>query len=121
MTHYRQRHARKGGSVEIHPGGLMALWIYDEKLLMGMRFLFGTLPFMAGDDDDLEHPAQEQEERRMTMIDFKFPQGLKNSATTFQVAVRQPAMTNLIDSLTRLPIGIPSMTTRSLGLALCEI
>jgi hypothetical protein len=71
--------------------------------------------------DDLEHPAQEQEEWRTTTIGFKFLRGLKNSVTTFQVAVRQTAVTNLIDSLTRLPIWSPSMTTRSSGLALDEI
>jgi hypothetical protein len=50
--------------------------------------LFETLPFTAKEDDDLEHPAQEQEERRMTTIGFGFPRGLKNSATTFQMAIR---------------------------------
>jgi hypothetical protein len=49
----------RGGSVEIHPSKLMAPWVYDEKFLTGMRFLFGTLPFTTGEDDDLEHPAQE--------------------------------------------------------------
>jgi hypothetical protein len=50
---------------------------------MGMQFLFKMLPFTAGEDDDLEHLAQEQEERHMMTIDFEFPQGLKNSATMF--------------------------------------
>jgi hypothetical protein len=76
---------------------------------------------MTGEDDDLEHPAQEQEERRMMTISFEFYQGLKNLATTFQAIVRQSAMTNPIDSLARLPIVTPSMTTRSFGLALGEI
>jgi hypothetical protein len=44
-------------------------------------------------DDDLEYPAQEQEERRTMLIGFKFPRGLKNSVITFQ----HPAMTNPID------------------------
>jgi hypothetical protein len=78
----------------------MALWIYDEKFLTGMQFLFRTLPFTVGEYDDLEHLAQEQEERRMTMISFEFLRGLKNSATTFQATVRQLVMTNPIDSLT---------------------
>jgi hypothetical protein len=56
---YRQRCAEKEGSVEIHPGGLMVLWIYDEKFLTNVRFLFGTLSFTAEEDDDLEHPTQE--------------------------------------------------------------
>jgi hypothetical protein len=50
---------------------------------MGMQFLFKMLPFTAGEDDDPEHLAQEQEERHMMTIDFEFPQGLKNSATMF--------------------------------------
>jgi hypothetical protein len=50
---------------------------------MGMRFLFKMLPFTMGEDDDLEHPAQEQEEWHTTMIDFEFHRGLKNSTTTF--------------------------------------
>jgi hypothetical protein len=61
----------------------MALWVYDKKFLMGMQFLFKMLPFTAGEDDDPEHLAQEQEERHMMTIDFEFPQGLKNSATMF--------------------------------------
>jgi hypothetical protein len=80
------------------------------------QFLFRTLLFMTREDDNLEHAAQEQEKRRMTTISFEFPQGLKSSATMFQVAVRQPGTTNLIDSSTRPPIGTPSITTRSPGL-----
>jgi hypothetical protein len=72
-------------------------------------------------DDDVEHPTHEQEARHTMMIDFEFPQSLKNSATTFQAAVRQPATTNLIDGPTRPPIGTPSMTTRSSELALSEM
>jgi hypothetical protein len=55
------------------------------------------LTFTAEEDDDLEHPTQEQEERRTTTIGFEFPRGLKNSATTFQAVVRQPATTDPID------------------------
>jgi hypothetical protein len=36
----------------------MTSWVYDEKFLTDMQFLFRTLPFIAGEDDDLEHPAQ---------------------------------------------------------------
>jgi hypothetical protein len=61
----------------------MAPWIYEEKFLTSMRFMFGTLTFAAGEDDDLEEPAQEQEERRTMMIDFEFHRGLKNSVTMF--------------------------------------
>jgi hypothetical protein len=121
MTDHRQRLTRKGGSAEIHPGELMAPWIYDEKFPMGIRFLFRTLSFTAGEDDDLEHPTQEQEEWRTMTIDFEFHRGLKNSSTTFHAAVRQPAMTNPIDGPVRPPIGTQSMSTRSSGLALSEI
>jgi hypothetical protein len=76
-----------------------------------MRFLFGTLSFTTGKDDDLEHPAQEQEEWRTMTISFEFHQDLKNLANTFQAVVRQPDTTNLIDSLVRPPIRTPSMTT----------
>jgi hypothetical protein len=88
---------------------------------MGMRFIFGTLSFMAGEDDDLEHPTQKQEERRTTTIGFEFYGGLKNSAVTFQAVVQQPAMINSIDSPARPPIGTTSTTTRSSELALSEI
>ena len=88
-TRRRQRRARKGESAEIRPGELMASRIYDEKFSTAMQFLFGTLLFMAREDDDLVHPTQEQEERRTTTIDFEFPRGLKSSATTFQAAVRR--------------------------------
>jgi hypothetical protein len=93
----------------------MAPQIYDEKFPMGMRLLFGTLSFTMGEEDDFEHPTQEQEERHTKMIGFKFYRGLKNSVTTFQAVVRQPATTNPIDSLTRLLIGTPSMTTSLLS------
>jgi hypothetical protein len=56
------------------------------------------LPFTVEEDNDLEHPAQEQEEQHTMTIDFVFHRGLKTSATTFQAVVRQPAMTNPIDS-----------------------
>jgi hypothetical protein len=88
LTINRQRHARKGGSAEIHRGGLMALSVYDEKFLRDVRFLFRMLPFIVKEDNNLEHPAQEQEERRTVMIGFKFPRGLKNTTTTCQAAVR---------------------------------
>jgi hypothetical protein len=83
--------------------------------------MFRMLPFKVGEDDDLEHPAQEQEERRMTTIGFEFHRGLKNSATMFQAVVRQIATTNPTDGSVRPLIGTPSMTTRSSGLALSEI
>jgi hypothetical protein len=72
-------------------------------------------------NDNLEQPAHEQKARHTTTIGFEFPRSLKNSATTFQAAVRQPAMTDLIDGSTRPPIGTPSTTTRSSGLALSEM
>jgi hypothetical protein len=55
----------------------------------------------------------------MTTVGFKNSEtrGLKNSATTFQ----QPVMTDLIDGPTWPPIGTPSTTTQSSGLALGEI
>jgi hypothetical protein len=37
----------------------MASWIYDEKFLMGMQFLFGMSSFTAARDNDLEHLAQQ--------------------------------------------------------------
>jgi hypothetical protein len=109
------------GSAEIRSGELRTSWIYYEKFMMDMRFMFGTLPFTAEEDDDLERSAQEQEERRTTTIDFEFHRGIKNSVTTFQAVVRQPITTNPIDSPARPPIGTPLMTTRSSGLALSEI
>jgi hypothetical protein len=69
-----------------------------------------------GENNDLEHLAQEYEELCTTTIDFKFSRGLKNSAVTFQTAVRQPTMTDLIDSPVR-----PAIKTRSPRLILGEI
>jgi hypothetical protein len=79
------------------------------------------LPFTMVEDDNLERPTQEKEERWTTTTGFEFHWGLKNSTTTFQAAVRQPVMTNLIGGPARPPIGTPSMTTRSSGLSLAEI
>jgi hypothetical protein len=72
-------------------------------------------------DNDFEHPAHEQEVRRTTTIGFEFPRSLKNSATTFQATVKQPATIDPIDDPTRPPIGTSSKTTRSSGLVLTEI
>jgi hypothetical protein len=33
--------------------------VYDRKFSMGTLFLFRTLLFTTGEDDDLEHPTQE--------------------------------------------------------------
>jgi hypothetical protein len=88
MADHRQRSVRKGGNAEIRPDELMASWVYDEKFPTDMQFLFRTLPLTVGEDNDLEHPAQEQEKRRTTTIGFEFPRDLKNSVTIFQ----QPAM-----------------------------
>jgi hypothetical protein len=72
-------------------------------------------------DDDLEYPTQEQEEWRMTTIGFEFHRSLKNSATTLQSVVKQPATINSIDGSAWPPIGTPSTTTWSSGLTLSEI
>jgi hypothetical protein len=88
---------------------------------MGMQFLFETSSFTAAHDDNLEHPTHEQEVRRTTTIGFEFPRSLKNSTTTFQAAVRQPATTDPIDGPTQPPIETPSLTTQSSGLALSEM
>jgi hypothetical protein len=85
-------------NAEIRPSELITPWIYDKKFSAGTQFIFGMLPFTVGEDDDLERPTQEQEERHTTTIDIEFPRGLKNSVTTFQVAVMQLAMINPIDS-----------------------
>jgi hypothetical protein len=74
-----------------------------------------------GEDDDLEHSTEKQEERCTTTVGFEFYRGLKNSAVTFQAAVRQPAMTNSINGRARPSVGTPSMTTQSFGLTLDEI
>jgi hypothetical protein len=107
----QQRCARKGRNAKIHPGELKTPWIYYEKFLTDMQFLFRLLPFTVGEDDNLEGPTQEQEERHTMTIDFEFHRGLKNSVTTSQAVVRQPTMTNPIDSPARPPTRTPSMTT----------
>jgi hypothetical protein len=37
----------------------MASWIYEEKFLTDMQFLFETSSFTTAHDDDLEHLAQQ--------------------------------------------------------------
>jgi hypothetical protein len=63
---------QEGGNAEIHPGELKVSWIYYEKFLTDMRFLFGMLPFTTGKDVDLDRLAQEQEERHTTIIVIEF-------------------------------------------------
>jgi hypothetical protein len=101
-----------GASAEICPVELMAKWIYNEK------FLSGALPFTTVEDDDLERSTPEQ--KNAAHDDHRL-RGLENSTTTFQAAVRQLALTNLIDGPARPLIGTPSITTRSSRLALNEI
>jgi hypothetical protein len=38
----------------------MVVWVYNEKFLTDMQFLFEMLSFTVVEDDDLEHPTQEQ-------------------------------------------------------------
>jgi hypothetical protein len=83
----------------------MVTWVYDGKFLTSIQFMSRMLPFTAVEDDDLECLAQEQEERHVMIINFELHRGLKNSATMFQTAVRQSALTNLIDDPARPPIG----------------
>jgi hypothetical protein len=40
-------------------------------------------------DGDLAHPTHEQEAQCTTTIGFEFPWSFKNSATTFQAAIRK--------------------------------
>jgi hypothetical protein len=91
----------------------MASWVYDEKFLMDVWFLFGTLPFIAEEDDDLEHPAQEQEERRTTTIGFEFPRcpqdhsdhvSSDGHATSYNKSDWHPSVTNDQDSIDDYPI-----------------
>jgi hypothetical protein len=94
----------------------MAPSVYDEKFLTGMHLLFKTPPFTMGEDKNLEHLTQELEEWHTMTIDFDFPRGCKNSATTFQATIRQPVTIGLIDSPVRSAIK-----TRSPRLILGEI
>jgi hypothetical protein len=84
--------------------------------------------FTAGEDDDLEHHSQEQEERCTMAFGFEFSQGLKSSATTLQgdrqgmKSMHHLATTlDPIDGPTQPPIRTPSRTTQSSKLALGEI
>jgi hypothetical protein len=101
-------HAVHVQNVTIHSGARRRSWAPDSTIRRVVH------------DDDLEHPDHEQEARRTMTIGFKFPQSLKNSATTFQAAVRQSATTVSIDGLTRPPIETSTTTTRSSGLALTQ-
>jgi hypothetical protein len=46
----RWRRARKGKSLKIRLGELMAPWTFEVKFPYGTQFLFGTLMFTAGED-----------------------------------------------------------------------
>jgi hypothetical protein len=50
----QQRCARKGEALKTHPVGLLAPWVYDEKLPVGTQFLFGTFMFIVREDGNLE-------------------------------------------------------------------
>jgi hypothetical protein len=65
------RHAVPVQKVIIHSGTWQLSWAPGSTIRRVMH------------DDDLEHPAHEQEARHTMMFDFEFPQSLKNSATTY--------------------------------------
>jgi hypothetical protein len=87
MTDHPQRHTRKGRSAEIHLGESMASWKNDIKFPAGTHFLFETLLFMEGEDNDLELQAQGHEEWGAVLIGFEFPRGLVNSVTALSTVV----------------------------------
>jgi hypothetical protein len=110
MTYRQQRCARKEGSAEIRPGERMALWIYNKKFLMGIQFLFRTLSFTVGEDDDLEHPAQEQECANDRLQVPSRPQELSDhvsngsQTTSYDKSDRQSGTTTDRDSIDDYPI-----------------
>jgi hypothetical protein len=52
LTEARQ----EGEAFKICPVGLMILWVYNEKFLVGTQFLFRTLMFTVGQDGNLKVP-----------------------------------------------------------------
>jgi hypothetical protein len=110
MAYRQQRCARKEGSAEIHPDELMALWIYNKKFLMGIQFMFRTLSFTVGEDDDLEHPAQEQECANDRLRVPSRPQELSDhvsngsQTTSYDKSDRQSGTTTDRDSIDDYPI-----------------
>jgi hypothetical protein len=76
--------------------------------------MFRTLLFTVGEDDDLEHLAQEQEQ--WCNDDDRFQVSLMpqeysdNVSSGSQARLQQSTTTDPIDGPTRSPIGTPSMT-----------
>jgi hypothetical protein len=51
----------------------MAPWVYDEKFLVGTQFLFGTLMFTAGEDENLELQVQDPPSHQWAPIYVEAP------------------------------------------------
>jgi hypothetical protein len=73
-----------------------------------MRFLFLTLAFTAGEDDDLEHPSQEQEEWRRRQSSSSSLEALRTrdhvSTTCYGKIDRRSSATTDRDSIGNYPI-----------------
>jgi hypothetical protein len=54
----RQRRVRKGKVLKIHPGESMALWTFSIKFSYDTQFIFGSLMFATGKDENLELPTR---------------------------------------------------------------
>jgi hypothetical protein len=66
----------------------MAPWVYDEKFLVGTQFLFGTLMFTAGEDENLELQVQDRRRsmsRLRTTPSILYPQRLWHQMVHVQV------------------------------------
>jgi hypothetical protein len=50
----RQRHARKGKALKICPGESIAPWTFNIKLSFITQFIFRSLMFAIGEDENLE-------------------------------------------------------------------
>jgi hypothetical protein len=69
----RQRHARKGKAHKICPEKYMALWTFNFKFLYGTQFIFRSLMFATGEDENLELLTQGPAPRHPAPVYEKAP------------------------------------------------
>jgi hypothetical protein len=74
--------SERGKSLKIHLDGLMTPWVYNEKFPVGTQFLFGTLMFNVGEDENLELKVRGLPPRQWAPIYGEAPYGRTGPSST---------------------------------------
>jgi hypothetical protein len=107
----RWRRARKGKSLKIRPGELMAPWTFEVKFPYGTQFLFGTLMFTAGEDRTIELLTHSPSPSHHELIYGEAPYYPVDPSTTLALGGTRSGLNPYAGSYA--PIAMTSWGTRS--------